>query len=244
MNHRCAQLALAAGLWLVGASGCAGPEPGADPGMETGPCVEGDCFDGLMCLSSLCVSDDEAAGSEGGGDGSNPDDGAGKDDGADGAGDDAPDGAGDAADDSADDGGGDGAGDGDDAADDAADDAGDDAGDEAGDDAGDDGTTEEGPCCVAVETPGCSDAAIEACVCQADAFCCDNSWDAMCVANSAQCGQTCPTPETGPCCTASTTAGCGDADVEACVCGALPDCCTNEWHLLCTLSALQCGAAC
>gem|GEM_PF-814034 len=34
--------------------------PASSPGVETGPCLEGDCFDGLMCLSNLCVDPDES----------------------------------------------------------------------------------------------------------------------------------------------------------------------------------------
>lgn len=50
------------------AAGCA--QPAADAaGFETGPCLEGDCFDGLQCLSNLCVGDEDAAssGADGGG---------------------------------------------------------------------------------------------------------------------------------------------------------------------------------
>jgi len=49
-------------------------------------------------------------------------------------------------------------------------------------------------CCVANGTPGCDDAACEASICGADAFCCDNQWDQVCadaaVADPA-CGAAC-----------------------------------------------------
>ncbi|MEM6991567.1 MAG: hypothetical protein AAF721_13765 [Myxococcota bacterium] len=46
--------------------------------METGPCLDGDCFEGLMCLSNLCVGDEAAeTGGDGGGDGGGPGDGGG-----------------------------------------------------------------------------------------------------------------------------------------------------------------------
>jgi Bacterial pre-peptidase C-terminal domain len=50
-----------------------------------------------------------------------------------------------------------------------------------------------GDCCVAGDGPGCDDPTIEACVCGADPFCCDQEWDAMCVAGveTHACG-TCP----------------------------------------------------
>ncbi len=35
--------------------------------------------------------------------------------------------------------------------------------------------------CCEVGTPGCSTAAVEACVCQADPYCCETAWDAQCV---------------------------------------------------------------
>ncbi len=31
-----------------------------DAGFETGPCIEGECFDGLQCLSDLCVEDEDS----------------------------------------------------------------------------------------------------------------------------------------------------------------------------------------
>jgi hypothetical protein len=44
--------------------------------------------------------------------------------------------------------------------------------------------------CCEVGTPGCSDAAIEACVCAIDPFCCESSWDEQCVGevDLLQCG--------------------------------------------------------
>lgn len=55
------------------------------------------------------------------------------------------------------------------------------------------GTVEPSQCCVAQTTPGCGDTTCEACVCGADAFCCDTSWDNLCVQAaettcSAECG--------------------------------------------------------
>ncbi len=49
---------------------CSTPS-GVEAGFETGPCVEGLCFDGLECLSDLCVepssADDDDRGPGGGG---------------------------------------------------------------------------------------------------------------------------------------------------------------------------------
>jgi hypothetical protein len=49
------------------------------------------------------------------------------------------------------------------------------------------------PCCSADEGLGCGDAEVAACVCAADAFCCDYGWDAVCVAAVPELGcGTCP----------------------------------------------------
>jgi hypothetical protein len=48
------------------AAGCVGdPSELADPGVETGPCIDNRCFDGLTCLSNLCVDPDASAGTAG-----------------------------------------------------------------------------------------------------------------------------------------------------------------------------------
>jgi hypothetical protein len=36
-------------------------------------------------------------------------------------------------------------------------------------------------CCDALDVPGCEDPAIEACVCELDAYCCETAWDDICV---------------------------------------------------------------
>ncbi len=43
------------------------------------------------------------------------------------------------------------------------------------------GCTLPDDCCTAREDPGCAEASCEACVCNVDAFCCDELWDAGCV---------------------------------------------------------------
>lgn len=45
----------------------------------------------------------------------------------------------------------------------------------------DGGTTPGGSCCVSSGSPGCGDAAIEACVCAQDSYCCATAWDGTCV---------------------------------------------------------------
>jgi hypothetical protein len=47
--------------------------------------------------------------------------------------------------------------------------------------------------CSETETPGCDGCACEACVCDADSYCCNTSWDNICVtACTETCGETCP----------------------------------------------------
>jgi hypothetical protein len=38
-----------------------------------------------------------------------------------------------------------------------------------------------GACCVASGSPGCGDAAVQACVCAQDSYCCSTAWDTACV---------------------------------------------------------------
>lgn len=51
-------------------------------------------------------------------------------------------------------------------------------------------SNEKEPCCKPHTTKGCSDAAIEACVCETDAYCCEDAWDQFCVERviESQCG--------------------------------------------------------
>ncbi len=44
---------------------------------------------------------------------------------------------------------------------------------------------------------------------------------------------------TGGCCEEHAEPGCEDAEIEACVCEKLPDCCTNTWDLPCVLIVEQ-----
>jgi hypothetical protein len=48
-----------------------------------------------------------------------------------------------------------------------------------------------GACCAPVNTPGCSDSALEACVCATDDWCCNNEWDAICVWHAQDSCQAC-----------------------------------------------------
>lgn len=96
-----------------------------------------------------------------------------------------------------------------------------------------------GACCSNHGGKGCSDATIQACVCQNDPRCCSEKWDDVCVAlvGGLGCG-TCKTD----CCTESTTPGCADSTVESCVCAKSADCCNVAWDSFCVLLVTS-GAA-
>lgn len=57
---------------LLALAACDGGSASGDPGFETGPCIEGECFDGLECLSDLCVGPEGTSSDDNGGPGSGP----------------------------------------------------------------------------------------------------------------------------------------------------------------------------
>ncbi len=104
-----------------------------------------------------------------------------------------------------------------------------------------------GDCCVPAVTAGCSDIAIEGCVCGLDSFCCDSQWDDLCVSTAeTSCGAPCGGAggTGGACCFPQAAPGCGNAAVEACVCGLDPFCCSSQWDDLCASSVPGCGFSC
>ena len=123
-------------------------------------------------------------------------------------------------------------------------------------------------CCVAHDSPGCADAAVQACVCAGDAWCCDTAWDSLCVqevdefdcGSCVECGdgecqeyagEDCETCQEdcgwcqgdGACCEANGTPGCEDYDIQVCVCEQDPFCCNSFWDNLCAQEVEQfdCG---
>jgi len=64
-------------------------------------------------------------------------------------------------------------------------------------------------CCVASGGMGCDSPSCEACVCDEDAFCCEEEWDSTCAAEAADpgfCGSACLCPQATPTRTATPTA--------------------------------------
>ncbi len=130
------------------------------------------------------------------------------------------------------------------------------------------------PCCLAGQSSGCgTDAALEACVCASDSFCCTNTWDNMCASAAKVCGANCNPPAevcdnaadddgdgstdcadtdcaTAPscaasvCCESMTTPGCADPAIEACVCAKDSFCCATAWDYICVGEASSCGGQC
>ena len=106
-----------------------------------------------------------------------------------------------------------------------------------------------GACCAATSSPGCAgSAAIEACVCGMDAFCCNNSWDSICVGEVDQCGGSCDGGGAAPadaCCATSGSPGCVESPaIEACVCTDDAYCCDVQWDSICVGEAETCGSVC
>lgn len=97
----------------------------------------------------------------------------------------------------------------------------------------------EGFACVPHSTPGVADEAVEACVCAADSFCCDNAWDTLCVSEAMSlCNVSC-----GDECSAHGNPGSESISVTQCVCAIDDWCCENSWDSFCVATATNsCGA--
>jgi len=98
------------------------------------------------------------------------------------------------------------------------------------------------PCCAPTGTPGCpEDPAVEACVCNFDAYCCDRQWDAMCVGiGQGDCGLDCiggGGGGGGDCCMAQGGPECDDMAVNDCVCELDGYCCDVQWDEICVSEA-------
>lgn len=109
------------------------------------------------------------------------------------------------------------------------------------------GGDEPADCCEPTEAPGCLDATCEACVCDADPFCCEASWDGLCVGRgSTTCAADCGcSASPADCCAAATGPGCGDTGCEACVCALDSFCCELLWDGACgQIASSGCSESC
>lgn len=100
-------------------------------------------------------------------------------------------------------------------------------------------------CCAPSEFPGCTEPAVDACVCELDSFCCEVAFDTICSQIAlTECGGECP-PGEGDCCEAHGGLGCSDSAVNSCICGVDPGCCANSYDELCVEQArASCGLLC
>ena len=99
------------------------------------------------------------------------------------------------------------------------------------------------PCCE-VGAPTCVDAAVSACTCAIDAYCCAEEWDAVCVAEATIfCDALCPglpvcgSPTAGSCFIVRAAPACADADCCVAVCTLDAYCCDSTWDALCVQEA-------
>ncbi len=102
------------------------------------------------------------------------------------------------------------------------------------------------PCTPSQVARGTVDPEVEACVCGKRASCCTQRWDAACAVLATACGAVCTTAGSNDCCVGDVGAtGCGSFPVQACVCDAIPSCCTLGWGLTCAFYAeTHCGVPC
>ncbi|MCH2161914.1 MAG: hypothetical protein MK085_08590 [Phycisphaerales bacterium] len=92
---------------------------------------------------------------------------------------------------------------------------------------------------------GCTDPGIEACVCTADAYCCEVAWDQVCVLRAQLlCGEDCGDVEacgqTGNCHQPHASPGCQDRACCELVCTVDPWCCLAGWDDACVAHAEAC----
>lgn len=126
-------------------------------------------------------------------------------------------------------------------------------------------------CCLPGSGPGCSDLAVQDCVCGEIPFCCDSGWEEVCASavEALGCGH-CggegetfdpppgdtgeeppppgdtgeePPPPAGGCCEILATPGCDDPAVQDCVCMQDAFCCDTAWDEVCVeqVATFGCG---
>ncbi|MBK7826811.1 hypothetical protein [Nannocystis sp.] len=105
------------------------------------------------------------------------------------------------------------------------------------------GPPPKGECCEVGVVPGCSDPAIEVCVCEQMPECCSDVWTAECAAGieGLMCGSCGPGPEA--CCEVQQTPGCPSPQIEDCVCVVDAFCCESAWDDICVGEVDSLGCA-
>ncbi len=94
--------------------------------------------------------------------------------------------------------------------------------------------------------PGADDAAIVACTCEIDQYCCSTAWDALCVTIAtlvcdAECGSIPTCGLGGACDVVDPEPGCEDVECCGIVCAVDPFCCVVAWDAACVAAAAGCG---
>lgn len=135
-------------------------------------------------------------------------------------------------------------------------------GNEGADEGLDDGLDDGGAsdCCMRHKSPGCSEPAAEACVCDELPQCCGEEWTQECVEEGVllgclQCGagdeggeldeggDTGAPMNLGSCCLSGDGPGCAEEQLMSCVCDEDPFCCDSLWDDACAamVEELGCG---
>jgi subtilisin family serine protease len=99
-------------------------------------------------------------------------------------------------------------------------------------------------CCVGHTSPGCTNSAVQACVCAKDSSCCSWQWTATCALLAEGCGYC-----TGDCCAANDSPGCNTTATpcESCVCAQYSFCCSDKgsWNSICAgIAQQECASSC
>ena len=100
----------------------------------------------------------------------------------------------------------------------------------------------DGSCCAPSTARGCSDDAMESCVCDINPGCCDEAWNIGCVTIADRaCSEGCFTGDNDCCFATLDDVGCNQAAAWTCVCPQDPWCCENNWDAFCVGVAVDCG---
>jgi hypothetical protein len=98
--------------------------------------------------------------------------------------------------------------------------------------------------CCTTGAAGCTNAAVERCVCATDPYCCATAWDEACITfATSDCGAgcagvlVCGAAEALSCTVAHSTPYCSDAACCLAVCSIDPFCCENAWDAVCATEA-------
>jgi hypothetical protein len=90
-----------------------------------------------------------------------------------------------------------------------------------------------GACCIANESPYCSNFDCMNTVCQDDPYCCNNKWDSVCANKASNLCSECDLSEAGDCCSSNGDPYCTELSCVEAVCAKDDYCCTGKWDTFC-----------